>query len=397
MPTDLPTTTSSQRAPLYEDVESLLMMGFLSNPVTVNGLRLSLRSLGPGDRFLLHTRAAGTPDKQWKCWMVASSVWMVDGYCILGEPHAAPAIWKKIQALPPSALEMLFSIVQGLFARQDRAIRAVEPYTYETASRYLWRSTAGRFRPGVPGAEKLGSNHVQQMWAFYNRVEDTKQSQDAVWEGQKFVASTMSSGVKKVDQKDRQRTQQETERRQRVQDLFYYKHIGIISDDPEKKGEDPRLAGVTHANTPDELADEMRRWVQGDEDIHDQVVSAYKRAVVAQHTQQKEEQEKRAAAYREQLEHFQGPSTQLVGYTAAQLQEIVKDRSPGAPGVRFIAEGGQGGRDYLYEKYLEREPDAGLLSTQQGRVVRQGAPSLLEKVAERQLQFGRSVDDEPTE
>lgn len=386
-PTDL-----NQRYPLYTDIEALLTVGFLHHPVKVNGVSFSLRSLGPGDLFLMRTRLL--TDDDWRLWLIASSVWMVDGFSLLSEPNVAPWLLKKLRCIPKESRKILLSLVVGLFTRQSKALEGTESYCYETASRYLWKSYGGHvpsLHTGIPGMEKIGTNHVQRMWTFYNEVEDRRLSDDAAWESAKLVASTQSpKGVKKIDAADKARHQKEQVRRQEVQDRFYYLATGVLK--PEDIEAAKRVRDPMETKSVDDLAQEMYRWVVGDEDEHDKIVTAYKEAITKRYVKAKEDREQRAAEFRRRLDQ-EMPSarqTPLVAYTQEQLNKILRDRAGGAPlagGTKRITIGA-GRSDTVYTKYLEKAPEsAGVVPTPDGRLVDAGRLNLSEEAANRQVPF----------
>ena len=373
----LPQTTPEQRRRFYEDVEALLNPGFLTHPVVVAGVPMQIRSLGPGDLFMLRARGAGCGDHEWRVWMVASSLWMVKGHSVLGHDSAVPFMADYLRRLPAGPVAALFSLVLGLFARTRRAMRAVETYCFEPESRYGW-TTYGRGQPsrftGVPGAQTLGVNQVQQIWTAFNLLEDRRQIEEQQWEGHKLVASSNApKAIKKVDGRDQQRRAEEGERRQKRLDLFYYQRLGVVDDKGEavgQPGSDHRIQG---AKSVEDLEDEMRRWVTEDYDLHDAVVAEYKARIRVQHEQEKQEREaRRMALERKRAEmgwetgDFQPQP--LVAMTAEQLQQMLMQRDPGQRGVSFIPK--PPNADRLYDKYVgEAATDAGNLQVVDGKVI----------------------------
>jgi len=269
---------------------------------------------------------------------------------------------------------------------EEKFKEATEAYCYETVSRYQWR-TYDNHSPadhmGIPGLEKLGTNHIQRMWTFYNAVEDQRLQDDRMWEGFKLSISPHTKGVKKIDQRDTQQRREELNRRQSVQDRFYYIATGVLEVGPKGVVKDtpPGLA----VKSVEDLEQEMYRWVTGQEDQHDQVVRAYKERISRKHEEVKTERARRAALMREQYDdNAVLASTALVGYTAEQLQEILKGRRTG---VRSVLPGGGGARDYLYEKYLERPADPGLLQAEGGQLKTRGGKNLTPHIENRQVPF----------
>jgi len=322
---------------------------------------------------------------------------MVNGYNLLGEVHAPPAIAKLLRKLPKNVRQIMFNVVLSLFGRVNKAIEAVEAYTYESTSRYKWRSYGGHISAKHSGFDQLGTNHVQRLWTFYNITEDTKVADESMWEGFKLVTSAQApKGVKKIDDRDRQTRQLEKDRRQAILDRFYYVCKGVmkpLTKDSSKNDVNPNLMGSKSA---DDLAQEMHNWVSGSDDWHDQVVNNYKQRIVNNYEQHKVEAAERAAALAELHEQESGEPVQLVGYTPEQLADILKDRNPGSPGVRQVGAGMNGVRDHLYKKYLERGADPGALrGTEDGRIAivdPEERMSLDEQIANRQVTFSVGED-----
>ncbi len=393
----LQNTTLEQRVPYYGDIETLISVGFLSHSVVVNEVPLSLRSLGPGDMFVLRTRLASAKGEDWISWVIASSIWMVDGVLILNEPHAILSTYQTVRRLPKVAKEILFSLVSGLLTRQNRAIDCTEAYCYESISRFKWKSLKGapmHQHSGIPGQESLGTNHVQRMWTFYNEVEDIRIAEESAWEGFKMVASSQSpKGVKKIDEQDKLTWQKELARRQEVRDRFFYVTTGVLSkEDATPK----KAAGAMSSKSVDDLEHEMYMWVSGQEDEHDRIVNAYKQKIIAKQEERRLERERRAAEFRQKLDNtpLNTQPTALVGYTQAQLVQILQHRQPGLPGLKTIHDETDHG-EYLYTKYLERTPDSnGLVATPEGQLILKEKRDLTGQIAERQVPFETRREEE---
>ncbi len=394
-------TTFEQRAPLYVDVEALLDFGFLTHNLSINGVPFSLRSLGPGDRFMLRHRAHNLPQEEWAATAIATSLWMANGYNLLNEDNAIPMMKKIIMKMPPNVRAILFNEVGAMFDRVNDAMEAVESYAYEKASRYKWRSLGGQpfhSHNGLKG--NIGTNHVQRMWTFYNMIEDQRVADEVYWDGVKFATSAHSAkGVKKADDKDKQHRKDEQDRRQRVQDTFFYTVKGVVKKvEPGAKAE-PKLNGQ---KTSDDLAEEMRRWVAGEADWHDDIVNNYKRMVSENYERHKQEAADRAAILATAREDDSGQTQPMVAYTPEQLADILKDRGHGVAGVRQVGTGPQVVREHLYTKFLGREADSGVLQVtpdgQMAIVAPDARPSLDQQIEGRNVVFRTGVDeDDPRE
>lgn len=371
----LPRTTTEQRHRFYEDVELLLQPGFLTHSVVVGGVRLHLRSLGTGDLFMLRARTEGANNYEWHLWVVASAVWMIDGRAVLGQDEVVPFLADYLRKIPRIALDILFTVVLGLWVRLSDAVEAVEVYCFELASRYKWKTMGapGLQLSGVPGAAALGLNAVQRIWVAYNEMEDTKRGEETAWEGFKLVASSNApKAIKKLDTRDsRRREREKTEREQRL-DLFYYWKLGVVDKKGLVEGTDGSMHRIQGTKSVEDLEEEMRRWVTEDYDLHDRIVAEYKAKIRAKHEQEQVEREARRQELQRKREELGWESgtfrpQPLVAMTAEQLQVLLSQRGPGVPGVAFIP--AEPTSDRLYQKYLEEGPDAGGLAVVGGKIV----------------------------
>jgi hypothetical protein len=211
------------------------------------------------------------------------------------------------------------------------------------------------------------------MWRAFNEVEDQRRDDESLWEGFKLVASASApKGVKKIDQQDRNRRKAEEDRRQMVLDRFYYMTKGIISGKTEKGSDlSEDLPALVYASKdPELLADEMYRWVTGQEDAHDQVVSAYKRQIRERHEAEKAAREARRLELQRKQKELEesGMPNRLIACTAEQLEHMLRDRKPG---IRTVVDGkGAINPERLYDKYVAKQPNSGLLQgTADGKVV----------------------------
>ena len=384
---------AERRRPIYTDVEALLSPGFLSHSMAVSGVSLAMRSLSPGDAFLLRHRV-GTKhtDREWRDWVLASSIWMVDGQPLLEDPHATHRVYRSIRALPRRVSDILFSVFTGLFNRVTLSMGRVEAFCYESFSRFMWRS-AGRLPAhrdeytGVPGSAKLGFSHVQRMWLAFNLAEDDHERWLEQWAAAKLVASSMSpKGVKKISQYDDALREREQDRRRRVIEQVWMTAVGKAAVLDAR----PQMV-VYRASTADELVDEMRRWVAGEKDEHDIIVDAWKNRVRDGFRQQREEREDRARAIAHAQDAMESAGIEhrgLVGYTVDQLHNIVKDRPAGSGGIKTVYENDH--PSLLYHRYLEHDPSPGALSAgDSGLVIDDGKRprSLKDDVANRSVKL----------
>lgn len=394
---DMDRERADARRFLYADVESLLNIGFLSHTVEINGVSLSLRSLGPGDLFLLRTRV-GSQDLEvsWKTWTVASSIWMVNGWNLLGEKNAVPQLYSLVQTFPKPVLDKLFYTTMGLFARVGVAVRRTEAYCYEHYSRGLWgfcgrRSPASQSLSGVPGTDSLGANYVQRMWLAFNLGEDDRLQHKQAWASAKLVASAQSpKGIRRINQTDENFDKQEERRRKdaisrMVNEAMYGEEFDEVTGDMVVvvRGHAVKVPRIKTARTTEDLEEQMRMWVAGEKDFHDLVVDSYKERIKTQFDEEKRQREQSS----EQLPQGVYGGTSVVGYTPDQLVEIRPDLFRSRGGKRVF----DGSAPIaVYSKWVGQEATAGKLEADEFGVRERDLddqPTLQDKVGSRRPAF----------
>ena len=97
-------TTYEQRKPFYEDLQELIVTGFLTHTIEINNSILSIRNLSSSDNFFIKHTTRKNDNHSWMLWSVARSVWMIDGLNLLGEKNAPYHTYQLLQQLPQLAL-----------------------------------------------------------------------------------------------------------------------------------------------------------------------------------------------------------------------------------------------------------------------------------------------------
>jgi hypothetical protein len=363
---------AAERRFLYADVEELLSYGFLSHSARLNDVRISFRSFSPSDTFMLkHRVGVGSLDAEWKLWAVSTSIWMVEGQNLLEVPNSPVLMHRYLKRVSKHVIDILFSIVLGLFNRVSTALARTEPYCYEEYSRSAWR-LSGRQVPnhdaytGIPGSSRIGMNSIQRMWLAFNLAEDDRQAFLQRWQAAKLTASATSpKGIKKLNQSDERIHKRETERRRKsiarmVETILYGDQAATDLGGMTVlvRGEAVEVHRVREPESPNELVDEMRRWVEGDQDWHDLVVDTYKDRIREHYGQDEKERE---GAVEEAMQPGVTGGTRLVGYTLEQLQELGY-ASPQPSAKKRVFDGHASSS--VFQKYIKQDATAGKLGVQ---------------------------------
>ena len=244
----------------YKDVEELIDFGVLTHSVNVFGVTVLVRSLFPEEIRDITQRTHQKGVYPYRVWIVSHALYSVGGWRSL----TASDIHSSIQRFPKKLVHFLFYQVVGLMNRYRRAMELAQAFAYEPYGRHAWYTNGRR----VPQNSFNMMNGIQTLWQFVNIVEDRYEDAEVSWNHSKFIASSMSpKGVKKQQSKDDQaKKKRESEREEYILKSLKFIQTGDVNDKPL----------VVNAKTDDELMEEYKRWVSGEQDNHDLIVQNYK-------------------------------------------------------------------------------------------------------------------------
>lgn len=379
---------------MFSDLGEILVPGFLSTSIDIENHRYCLRSLSQNDLYFLH-KYVRDDDPAWRIHLIAQSVWMVDGIPLLEDSTLAHrVVYDHLMRSSRVLVREMLGTVYGFFARMRETNHYLEAYLYEEDSRRLWRGIGSGTYPlssktAIPGVDRIGLNPFQSAWLSWNHMEDDHEAQESVWANTKVLVSLQShKGYESLNNKDRQR--QETENgwrasvRERAQRRFLY------GEDPE---EAQKALGETvqKARSTDELEDEMRRWIRGDMDWHDQIVENYKNRIRQEQARREEEKTRIMAelrARREETEHDLGVPKPLLRPITPEQMEKMRRSSP-TTGARYIVEADPVSR--AFNRYLRPTVESGNLSVDASGKIVEAPPNVKEPVSLTEQIAGRKV------
>ena len=316
----------------YKDVEELIDFGFLTHHVQAFGLNLTVRSLFPEEIREITHRTFNKGVFHYRVWIVAQSLYSVGGWRVGSIDHFYPLI----TGFPKRLVHHLYYQVIGLMNRYRRSMELAQAFAYEPYGRHAWYTNGRK----VPQNSFNMINGVQTLWQFVNLVEDRFEDVDMSWNHSKFIASAMSpKGVKKQQSKDDQaKKKRESEREEYILKSLKFLQTGEASDKPI----------IVNAKTDDELMEEYKKWVAGEQDNHDLIVQNYKDRIREGMLQRDKE-----AAARVQELMGDGERGVFSATRVAGEDKIVEEFSK----TRKIEH--EGSQKRLYKRFLGREEIGG--------------------------------------
>lgn len=356
---------SARRRFLYDDVESLLADGFLTASVEINGVVLTFRTIGNQYDTQLRARCKSATIKgDVLRWIIASSIWMIDGLDLSGDTNSPYHLMAEyLRAVRTELLNVLTCIVNGLRARVDRAVTLTEPFCYEPYSRATWR-LQGR----VSDSRGACDNVVRKIWVAHNLAEDDYQTDVRQWEHTKvYVGSMSSKGAQHLARElDRLRAREDDRRHRIITDAINGLLHGPGWDKKTRVkltvgGQEYDVDHVTAATTFDDLEEQMRRVVTGNKDAHDVVVDEYMRQIQVRTQERQEAYAAAIAEARSKVAPGVTGTSHMVGYTIEQLAEL----GIAAPSSTKSDGSSSAISNHLFDKIIASDIQAGWISISQ--------------------------------
>lgn len=354
---------ASRRRFLYADVETLLLDGFLSSAINLSENTIVIRTMNPTQMRSFKGRlSAIRKERDASKWFIASSIWMIDGLDVSGDPNSAYHIMNEwLSGVREEFIEVFYASALGLRRRLERAISLTESFCYEPYSRSAWRML------GSTGFNDGEDNSVRKIWAAHNQADDEYYKDMRVWEHTKAQVASMSGKgaqhlareLKKIEE------QEEVRRKKTIMDAI--EEIAFGGRRPTKKvtlevnGKSFEVDHLASAVTVEELEDQMARLVRGEKDAHDVVVEEYFRSIRERKEQRQRDYEDAVRKAREASgdDVAISGSFNMVGYTAEQLRELGVPENSGLK----VGSDQSAAAEHLYDKILSADIKAGWLST----------------------------------
>lgn len=345
----------------HEVLSEFLISGGIGLTLEHKGRKWGFRT--PSTRDFRGCLAYSSDPRDQEAYLLSSCLCEVGGFQVsLNDTYQILSIWDST----PKMQDRISPFFWKSATLMQKAMNKFEAFCYTSLSRTLWEKwklSAEMNLPieGVERLRELTDFHVQ--WIAYNRVEDMKFEMEDAWSRAFFSASAMNpKGVEKVQKDWKARKDKEHE--------YRVKLVEKCEQDDEIDIEE--LERIKDGKSFDELREEYRMWVEGEEDDHDKIIREYKENLT-KHLKQSQlvvEAQRREASEMQnalhELNSLSMPSSPLKAYTDAEIQDLVK-----AKPIHLVEDGTEYA-DHLNQRYLSAQ-----------EVVRENAPTLMDQVSQR--------------
>lgn len=297
----------------YISIKKQLAYGYYPLVIKTRNLALELSSPSSDDLDQASLLSYSTPEL-YDLYLISITIVSVNGRKILGD---IDSILAEISHISTSMRRRLFTYILCLMDESRKAYDLLEAFCYEDESRLLWRSWKANRDFGlspVKSQDKLTA--LQANWIVWNTAEDERLQDRLEWDRYLFSASAMNSSVNKIRSKWDSSEKDEERRREEVRQAA---REGDFEALKEKVGR----RKSSQVKTEDDLREEMRKWVAGEEDEHDRIIREYKDSM-RRNIQESEDRARRMSeeARQRRMEMSEIQSTPIVALTDEQVKRL---------------------------------------------------------------------------
>lgn len=332
----------------YISIKKQLAHGYYPLIIKTRNLALELSSPSSDDLDQASLLSYSTPEL-YDLYLISIAIVSVNGRKILGDIDSVLA---EISHISTSMRRRLFTYILYLMDESRKAYDLLEAFCYEDESRLLWRSWKANRDFGLsPVKSQSKLTALQSNWIVWNTAEDERLQDRLEWDRYLFSASAMNSSVNKIRNKWDSSEKDEEQRREEVRQAA---REGDFEALKEKGGRNKTSSRV---KTEDDLREEMRKWVAGEEDEHDRIIREYKDSM-RRNIQESEDRARRMSeeARQRRMEMSDIQSTPIVALTDEQVKRLSGSRKTIDTSER------EERNSHVISKYIINEESKGNLS-----------------------------------
>jgi len=313
-----------------------------------------------------------------ECAFVAVCCFSVNGYRVKKKHNADIANYFH-EKYSPIVIRYLSRICSTLLDESREAHRYLEAFSYEYESRSIWRAWKANAQLGFKAFDGDVLNDTQASWVAINQMEDEKSKNRVLWEQALLVTSSMNpKGAQEVRKNWDKNDELDEQYRARVCELA---RQGIF--DTEGERESLRRKKDSY----DDLKEEMRRWMAGEEDDHDRAVREYKEFMYKQiedENNRLNEMHEQAESYRKGI-HDLHEIRNNQSLTSTPVRAFTDEEINSLSSVKVYKETNEHQERYEHvkERYIMAKETSGNLRVEEGHIVPVSEPSLMDQISKR--------------
>ena len=306
----------------YASVRSLIVNGGVFRSFTSKKYNLHLKLRNPTQKDLDWIFEYSPYDLAGReIALISKCIYSINGRVLRGEDTLEELLLLVSKVSKPVSRRLLLCL-STLITESQSAFDYLEAFSYESESRSLWLSWQAKSDLNIKFLDDL--SEIQSHWVVWNQIEDERKKVRVEWEQALLVTSAMNSKGAKSIRESWESEDKKTETYR--EDLMKAARSGKMDDAKVRKLKSKK-------NNFQDLQEEYKRWLSGEEDEHDRIVREYKESMYRKIEDDKRRAEEARERNRKRMEDIttlrnsssiRSPVTALTDEEVARLSSAKK-------------------------------------------------------------------------
>jgi hypothetical protein len=251
----------------YENIERIIVYGFLSVRISFNGHDLLIKSISDREYQQMQMLCSTKDRKRFNFLSLAFCTISIDGMNLLEERDRN--IWKIVELFKRSSALFMLRVIEAINELNQTyadSLEFLEGFSYSPRSRYLW-SVIDPFNrssfTGMRGLDLIGINSVIENWISINKKLDDEHEYGTNLNSTLLIVGASNYKSAKMLSKNYEKHIQEL--KELRDDILKYGYDRKREEENEKK----RETWTAPLSSREDLVKELYRQMGGKKDKHD--------------------------------------------------------------------------------------------------------------------------------
>lgn len=252
----------------YASVRSLIVDGGLFRSFTSKEYNLHLKLRNPTQKDIDWIFEYSPYDLgEREIALISKCIYSINGRVLRGQDTLEELLLLVSKVSKPVSRRLILCL-NTLIKESQSAFDYLEAFSYESESQSVWLSWQAKSDLNISFLDDLSD--IQAHWVVWNQIEDERKKVRVDWEQALLVTSAMNSkGAKSI----RESWESEDKKIENYrEDLKKNARKGKMDDADVRKVKNKK-------NNFQDLQEEYKRWLSGEEDEHDRIVREYKESM----------------------------------------------------------------------------------------------------------------------
>jgi hypothetical protein len=243
----------------YFQVKNLIFDGFVPVRINFGNSNFVVKALNPSD-FKYIDLITNSSSSKVPLYFLYSLVFFDGQEIVPFRKELHEDVSNLFNSFSNKTIDRVMQLLGYLQGYYTKCYENLEGYLYEKESRYKWEVYKHKaLNSLIKGFSDY--NTAQEVWVSFNQREDEREKSENDFIHSKFIASAFigSKEIKRIEQLEKNRWNEELKRRQNVR----------------LKNKEDKIILSAPILTSDDLVKELEKQIKGEMDVHDRIIKQH--------------------------------------------------------------------------------------------------------------------------